>query len=261
MTAADPSTSPDVVKQHLQAVASSTVLFGHQSVGVNVLDGLAALAQAEGVELRVAEVQGAAELRPATFGHVFVAANGDPRRKLASFTAALAGGDPDLALVKFCYVDFDAGTDVKALFELYRTTLRDLRAKHPRTTFVHVTVPLVSDDGLVKWAAKKLLGRTSGAVLSNARRDEFNALLRATYGGEPLFDLAQIESTDSSGRPVTAKLDGKIVPMLAREYTGDGGHLNGTGSWRAALGLVNVLGEALAARGAKGAEGGRVGAP
>ncbi len=63
-----------------------------------------------------------------------------------------------------------------------------------------------------------------------------------------MFDLARVESTDSSGRTVSANLGGKIVPMLAAEYTEDGGHLNAAGSWRAAVALVNVLGDALAAR-------------
>ncbi len=252
MTAAsDPSSAPDAVKQRLQAIASSTVLFGHQSVGGNVLDGLRGVAREQGVELRIAELSSAAELRPGTFGHVLVAANGDPRRKLASFTTALGGGDPDVALVKFCYVDFDANTDARALFAEYQATLRALRAKHPRTAFVHVTVPLAADEGFAKSLAKKLLGKTSGAVPANARREEFNALLRSAFAAEPLFDLARVESTDPSGRAVSAKLDGKVVPMLADAYTDDGGHLNAAGSRRAALALVDVLGDALAAR-AKG---------
>ncbi len=256
----DPSTGSDALKQRLQAVASSTVLFGHQSVGANVLDGLGAVAREQGVELRIAEVQGTAELRSGTFGHVRVAANGDPRRKLLSFTTALGGADPDVALVKFCYVDFDANTDARALFAVYESTLRDLRAKHPRTAFVHVTVPLVADEGFAKAFAKKLLGKASGAVPSNARREEFNALLRSRFPGEPLFDLARVESTDASGRAVSAKLDGKAVPMLAGEYSDDGGHLNASGARRAALALVNALGDALAPRATGRATDGRAGA-
>ena len=261
MTAAiESSTRPDPLRQRLQAVASSTVLFGHQSVGANVLDGLRAVAREQGVELRFAEVRSAAELRPGTFGDLRVAENGNPRRKLASFATALAGGDPDVALVKFCYVDFDANTDARALFAEYQATLRDLRAKHPRTTFVHVTVPLVADEGFARSLAKKLLGKTSSAVPSNARREEFNALLRSAFGDEPLFDLARVESTDSSGRMVSAKLGNQVVPMLAAEYTEDGGHLNAAGSSRAAAALVNVLGDALTARARAGTNLDRIGA-
>lgn len=254
MTAPTASPNSAAVKQHLQAIASSTVLFGHQSVGSNLLDGLQALAKGEGIDLRISEVKGAQELRPGTLGHVFVAHNGDPRRKLASFGSALEGADPDVALVKFCYVDFDSTTDARALFSEYEKTLQALRAKHPRTTFVHVTVPLQADEGMLKSLAKKLLGKKTGAVPTNARREEFNGLLRRAYAGEPLFDLARVESVDSSGQPVSARFDGKPVPMLAREYTHDGGHLNAAGSWRAALEFVNVVGNALAARRTPGLE-------
>ncbi len=258
MTAAsDISTGPDTLKQRLQTIASSTVLFGHQSVGENVLDGLRAVARGQGVELRIAQLQTATELRPGTFGHVLVAENGDPRRKLASFATALRGAEPDVALVKFCYVDFNKNTDARALFAAYEAALRELRARHPRTTFVHVTVPLAADEGFVKSLAKTLLGKSSGAVPSNARREEFNALLRSTFRSEPLFDLARVESTDSSGRAVSATLDGKIVPMLAAEYTDDGGHLNAAGGGRAALALVNALGDALALRAKAGPVDGR----
>lgn len=248
MIVSAPPSGPDPVKSRLQAISSSTVLFGHQSVGGNVLDGLRAVAREHGVDVQVAEVQGAAALRPGTFGHVLVAANGEPRRKLASFAAALRGGDPDVALVKFCYVDFDASTDARALFADYQATLRELGQRHPRTTFVHVTVPLHAADGLLKGLAKKVLGKRSGAVAANARRDEFNELLRAAFAGEPVFDLARVESTQPSGRAVSADLGGKAVPMLAAEYTDDGGHLNSAGSRRAALALVDALGEAIAAR-------------
>lgn len=261
MTAANvPSTGADALKQGLQTIASRKVLFGHQSVGANVLDGLGAVAREQGVALRIAEVRGGAELAPGTFGHVRVAVNGDPRRKLASFATALAGGDPDVALVKFCYVDFDANTDARALFAVYESTLRDLRAKHPRTTFVHVTAPLVADEGFAKSLAKKLLGKSTGAVPSNARREEFNALLRSRFTGEPLFDLARVESTDASGRAVSATLDGKAIPMLAAGYTDDGGHLNASGARQAALALVDALADALRRDAGGKAGDGRVGA-
>lgn len=261
MTAAVDPSGASALKQRLEAIASSTVLFGHQSVGANVLDGLRALAGAAGVRLNIAEVQGAAELKPGTFGHVYVASNGDPHRKLASFTTALAGGEPEVALVKFCYVDYDADTDAKGLFEAYQRTLRELRAKHPRTTFVHVTAPLQADEGFVKWLVKKVLGKRNGAVATNARREEYNALLRSAFAGEPFFDLARVESTDSSGQLVSASYQGRSVPMLAGEYTDDGGHLNAAGSWSAALELTGVLGDVLLARSTKGAEGSRIGAP
>ena len=58
-----------------------------------------------------------------------------------------AAAGVDIALVKFCYVDFDAGTDVPALFAAYQATLASLEGRYPRTTFVHVTAPLTTVQG------------------------------------------------------------------------------------------------------------------
>jgi hypothetical protein len=105
---------------------------------------------------------------------------------------------------------------------------------------VHVTAPLTSEQGGAKEFVKKLLGR--GGPAQNARREEYNSLLRKTYQGqEPIFDLARIESTAPDGTAVTAKWNGIDTPTMAAEYTNDGGHLNSVGKLRAARELVSVL--------------------
>jgi hypothetical protein len=144
--------------------------------------------------------------------------------------------------VKFCYVDIDAGTDAKALFARYRATIDGLRAKHPGTTFVHVTLPLTEAQGGAKALAKRLLGRAPYGTIENLRREEYNALLRRAYAGrEPLFDLARIESTAPDGAAVKVQWNGADAPALAAAYTDDGGHLNAAGRVRAARELVSVL--------------------
>src|SRR3954467_7751700 len=98
-----------------------------------------------GVPLRIHEAPNAAGLAPGTLAHFFVPENGDPLGKLANFKKALGGGSAaDIALIKFCYVDIDAATDASALFAHYQQTLAELRAANPRTTFVHVTLPLTT---------------------------------------------------------------------------------------------------------------------
>jgi hypothetical protein len=161
--------------------------------------------------------------------------------------AAGAAGGVDIALVKFCYVDIEAGTDVPALFAAYQSTLASLKARYPRTTFVHVTAPLTTVQGGLKAFVKRLLGRSPAGMAENARREEFNALLRqATSGKEPLFDLALAESTAPDGRTETFDWNGRPVPALVPAYTGDGGHLDGDGRHRAARLLVSVLASAPA---------------
>jgi hypothetical protein len=148
----------------------------------------------------------------------------------------------DIALVKFCYVDFDAHTDAKALFAHYRATIDDLRARNPGTTFVHVTAPLTTMEGGPKALLKRLLGRAPYGIVENLRREEYNALLRQAYRGrEPIFDLAQVESTSKDGSAVTVEWNGRVAPVMAAAFTDDGGHLNAEGRVRAARELVSVL--------------------
>jgi hypothetical protein len=232
------------LRAELGRVAQRSIYFGHQSVGTNLLDGIRQLAEEAGVPLRIAEARTAAEVKPGTFGHTFVAKNGDPLRKLRSFEQAMDARPAavDIALVKFCYIDIDAVTDAKALFASYRATIDGLHAKHPGTTFVHVTLPLTEAQSGVKALAKRLLGRAPYGTIENVRREEYNALLRQAYAGrEPLFDLARIESTAPDGTAVKVQWNGAEAPALASAYTDDGGHLNASGRLRAARELVSVL--------------------
>src|SRR5258707_408656 len=115
------------LRADLERIAHTPIYFGHQSVGANILEGVRQLADGAGVPLHIA--------------HGFLAENGEPLRKLASFNSALGeGSHVDIALMKFCYVDVNSDTDASALFERYRATIAELRAKNPRTTFVHVTL-------------------------------------------------------------------------------------------------------------------------
>ncbi len=231
------------MRDDLELIARERVYFGHQSVGANVLDGLKELSTAAGVELRIAEAAHAADMKAPGIGHVFVAENGAPLQKLSSFRGALGEGSAaDLALVKFCYVDIDASTDPRALFDAYRSTIDDLRLKNPRTTFVHVTLPLTTVQSGPKAWVKRLLGRAPYGTIENVKREQYNALLRRAYAGrEPIFDLARVESIAADGAQATVTWDGAVVPAMAPAYTDDGGHLNHAGRVRAAQELVAVL--------------------
>jgi hypothetical protein len=230
------------LRSELERIARERIYFGHQSVGANLLDGLRELAGSEGIPLRIVEAQSASTVGPATFGHSFVAENGDPLKKLESFRAALDSGAVDIALLKFCYVDINGDTDVKALFGHYRATIDALRTKNPRTTFIHVTLPLTEVQTGPKALAKRILGRAPSGTIENLRREEYNQLLRAAYAGrEPVFDLARIESTAPDGSAVRMRWQGAVAPALAPAYTDDGGHLNAAGRLRAARELVHVL--------------------
>ena len=227
----------------LELVAHSRIYFGHQSVGANILEGLKELSAAAGVALPIVEAPRAAAWPGTGLGHVFVAENGNPLRKLASFKAALGEGSPvDVALLKFCYVDITADTDAGALFAEYGKTIDTLRARNPRTTFIHVTVPLTSVQRGPKAWVKRLLGRAPSGTIANVRREQYNALLRRAYAGrEPVFDIARLESRAADGTQATVAWRGAVAPAMQPAYTDDGGHLNTVGRLRAAQELVAVV--------------------
>lgn len=223
---AEPVQDP-AVRGQLFRLSQLRIFFGHQSVGMNLLDGVREIAARHSeIPLRVSEVAG--ELPAATFGHAFIAENGKPELKLEGFERALSTIGPvaDVALLKFCYADFSRDTDPAALFARYQASLRAVQTRYPRLTFVHVTVPLTTVDTSAKSVAKRLLGRAPGGLLENARREDFNALLRAAFAEkEPLFDLALLESTAPGGAREQHGWNGQMIPALHPAYTEDGGHL------------------------------------
>ncbi len=66
-------------------------------------------------------------------------------------------------MMKLCYVDIAADTDVDALFAAYRETIATLERDFPKVTFVHVTVPLMTEPGLLSKLKSRLTG-TAGTA-------------------------------------------------------------------------------------------------
>lgn len=226
----------------LEKLAQRRIFFGHQSVGGNILDGVKQVPSAP----RVVEVKDPTQpVAPGTIAHAMVGENTKPETKIADFArlmdAGLAEG-ADVAFFKFCYIDFNGTTDTRALFEKYRATMEGLKARHPHTTFVHVTVPLTTVQRGAKAWLKELLGKPVWGISENVQREGFNQLLRQTYGGkEPLFDLAKLESTTAEGTPETYELNGQTWPAMVPAYSDDGGHLNAAGQARMAKEFLAFL--------------------
>lgn len=230
----------------LQRVAQRRMFFGHQSVGFNVVEGLEMLGQARpSARLRVIGSRAPGDLATPALVHATVGRNHDPSSKLREFAAILEAGlgeRVDLAMVKFCYVDFERDGDPARLFDEYRATMARLRAAFPKLRIVHVTVPLTTVQSGPKAFVKGLLGRALWGGPENLVRERFNALLRAEYGGkEPLFDLARAESSLPGGGTATFQADGRRHPALAPEWASDEGHLNAAGSRWAAAHLLRTI--------------------
>lgn len=235
----------------LQGLAQKRIYFGHQSVGVNIFEGLEAL-QGERPELalRFVDARKPDAYDAPAFGHGPIGRNEDPLAKIRDFADVLEqrglGARTDIALFKFCYVDFPPGTDVERIFAEYRSTHARLRERFPAVKLVHVTSPLTVVQSGPKAVVKRILGRPLGGAEANIVRERFNDLLRAEYGGrEPIFDLAAVEATRPDGRAVTFEEGGRAHRALAPEYASDGKHLNALGSrWAAAHLLATLAGVA-----------------
>jgi hypothetical protein len=217
----------------LARVSRTGVFFGHQSVGTNILDGVGSVYAAQGM---TAPPIGQGATEPGKDGgfidHEFIGENGKPLLKIQDFAARLRSGlgqRVDVAMMKFCYVDITSGTDVRAVFGAYRTTMAALQRQFPHVTFVYATVPLTTEPGLLS-KVKALLTGGNGAAADNAARERFNVLIRQQYAGEPLFDLAAAESTAPDGARVAGTYDGRRYYALYDGYASDPGHLNAEGS-------------------------------
>ena len=245
-----PRSMDDALKADFESAASVRVYFGHQSVGGNIVDGLADLQRQLGKPvLHVGELD-ALSVSPGrgVLLHTRVGENGKPDSKCEDFRRILddkLSGQIDVALFKFCYIDFSDTSDVDAVFATYARTMDDLKQRHPEITFIHVTAPLRAvDRGLGVWA-REILGRRNRTKLANVSRNEFNRRLVEKYSADPIFDLARVMSTLPDGRRESFEIDGKSYYSLVPAYTDDGGHLNTVGRSYAAAEFIAAIAAAL----------------
>lgn len=228
---------------HWSGLADRRIFFGHQSVGRDIMGGMRALlAEHSGTPLRVVETDRPDLTDGPAFMEARIGRNREPRSKLEAFERIVASGlgAGGIALLKFCYVDVGNDTDVDALYDDYRESIARLEAAVPRIEVVHATIPLRTAPPRWKELAGRLAGRVQASEV-NRRRERFNERLRAEVPGEKIFDIARIEATRADGSTATRRVGRESVPMLAEEWTTDGGHLNEAGARTAARALLDVL--------------------
>jgi hypothetical protein len=218
----------------LAKLAQAKIYFGHQSVGNNIMAGVGDLIrQNPRLKLKIEETAAPAGLQNVVFAHGPVGKNENPASKIDDFAAKIragVGGSADIAFFKFCYIDIMADRNIDELFAHYQKTMSDLKKSYPKTTFVHVTVPLTIVQTGPKVFIKKMIGRAPGGFEENAKRSEYNRKLRQAYEGkEPVFDLAKIESTYADGSRATFDWQGQTYERMIPEYGSDGRHLNEPG--------------------------------
>jgi hypothetical protein len=238
-----------ITTANLTAVARSRVFFGHQSVGVNVLDAVSGVYADHGVSAPLIE-QGRAEPGPngGFIAHESIEENVKP---LEDFDRAMRGGmgrQVDVAVMNLCWGDINSNTDVDALFARYRDTMAALERDFPNVTFIYVTVPLTTEPSLfteLKTWVKTILGRSDFfSQRVNVARERMNALIRGEYAGRHLFDLAAIESTKPDGMRVSGRYDNQGYFALYDGYASHRAYLNAVGSKIAATSFLEAIAQA-----------------
>lgn len=230
-----------------KAIYQKKIFFAHQSVGVNIIDGIQDILTKHSMPaIRIEETVNSDDFVQPLFAHAKVGANTKPLSKLEEFERIMASGignKVDIAFVKFCYVDITDKTDINEIFIRYVKTMERLRENHPKTTFVHFTVPLNTTQATLKTKIKLLTGIGDlWEYRDNIRRNEYNALILGHYKGkEPVFDLAKMEATTVDGKLDTFSVQGEKWLSLNPAFSDDGGHLNSTGRKIIGLRLLEFL--------------------
>lgn len=240
---------PMLSNSELSSLHAKKIFFGHQSVGADIVQGIRELMASDPrLRLRIIAGSNPESISAPAFVECAIGENRRAHSKNEAFSAILANGmgaQGGIAMYKYCYVDIDASTNVRQMFEAYRSEIDSLKRKYPLLTFVHITVPLTTAEPTtdVKALIKTVLGRTTLRDI-NAKRNEFNRLLKQAYSGkDPIFDLAEVESTYPDGSRSYFKRSNENVYTLAPTLTSDGGHLNEAGRRAAALRLLHLLAE------------------
>ena len=210
-----------IPKDALDKARNLKVLFGHESVGFNVLQGLERLGRQSPERYRLDighTIEASWYQQHAGLGEFFVRNANNVPGKARAFEAKLRGGVGEAvaaASLKLCWADLQQSADPDAAFKSYVGVMEEMQKAYPRVRFVYWTVPLRRE-----------------AILQD-KRLRFNELMYA-YVKEHnviLFDIADIECHKPDGTEFRNETGKKA---MWDGYTNDGGHLNDAGSARVA---------------------------
>jgi hypothetical protein len=180
------------------SVRTDKIMFGHQSIGYNIVDGLNMLSSENVARFGLKIIKNPIKLTEPGFGHWANGNNSDPHSKIDAFVNKMKGLDANgnvwaevcsIAFFKFCFIDFNSlGFDVDSLFNHYIAAMDSLCKDFPNCKFVYVTVPLTA----LKFSSDKQ---------RNINRHVFNQKLRGYIENVDsyLFDLADLEAYDKNG--------------------------------------------------------------
>jgi len=229
----------------LELISTQKIYFGHQSVGSNIIQGIQDIISETGFrELKIINTESVQSGLKYFFAESRIGQNYYPKKKADAFREIIQNvfkGDLNIAMMKFCYTDFNPSTNVEDLFNYYKNTIEDLKLKYPNIIFVHITVPLTSKSYWLKSLIKKIIKGKDNNIIENIKRNEFNKLLKEYFKNDPIFDLADLEATYPDSSKEYFEKNGQKYYTLINDYTNDGGHLNSLGRKIAAQELIKTL--------------------
>lgn len=229
----------------LRAFAQSRIFFGHQSVGSNILDGITGLyAAAETSGPLVVESADATGSGPSLV-HTHVGTNADPYSKIDDFAAMTDGLDADWSgflVLKLCFADVHAATDIDAVLSRYNDHLSETARRLPRATIMPTTVPITVDRG---WKGKLNTLRRRDVHFrpaDNVARHRYNESIRLRYRSTGrLFDIAQAQAGEFGGAARLRRSAGLPYAVLRADFAFDAGHLNTLGARAVASEFIRVI--------------------
>ena len=215
----------DLYPDQLDAARQLIALFTHKSIGNNILDGIADL-QTQDPGRYTIQVTSSSGTRPG-INHVQPGSNSQPLTKISGFRGLIQSGH-DLAMMKFCTGDIpcvNGNTPIETMWTEYRDAMETLIQNHPNTTIVWWTIPTIANN--------------HSRAHCNQEMAWFNDQVRThvAINGGTLFDIANIESHDEGGNPVTWN----DIEAGWPGWTSDGAHLNEAGRQRVAGALWHLL--------------------
>lgn len=242
-------TLDEATRQALNKIKDRRIIFAHHSVGGNIINGLMTIAKEAGIKIQVANINENPIPGQYNFVDFNPGRNSQPKTKVDGFVEKIgtlaADHEPDIALMKFCYVDFLNQTDVNEVFAYYKKNIQMLKKTRPGITFVHFTAPLMARSYELKARIMRLVGKEHWIDRTNVKRARYNNLLQQTFKEDPVFDIAKIESTRFDGSRVTFEFNNNTYHSMAPEYTDDGGHLNELGQRVVARAFIHFLADTL----------------
>lgn len=228
-------------------VSKLRILFAHQSVGENILDGVAEIMKAyPTIKLNIVETLDTSKYPEGVFAHFRAGENLKPISKMEHFAEVVTNKENknlDIAFLKLCYVDLDGKANLREIFEKYKATVGQLENQ---VKLIHFTAPLTTMETSWKTRLKSLLGKKDiWEYADNIVRNDYNKMILQEYQAKNLVDIAEIESTYDNGKREVFNAQGKTYFAMIKGYTYDHGHLNEIGRKKVAEELLLSLAKSV----------------